>query len=385
MNISRHKTIWMLFLFLFAILTGLGSLIYTRYLVGILKIEERKKVELWAEATRLITVSDSSQNLGFLTSIIENNSSVPVILTDGYGNIIGSRNFDAARLKDPSFLKIQLERMKKKNKPIVVDLGSGFSNLIFYKDSIILTQLIYYPYIQLGIIMLFILVAFMAFNSSRKAEENQLWVGMSKETAHQLGTPASSLAGWVEILQQKYPEMTVTREIALDVERLVKITERFSRIGAKPALKNENVVEIIYRVIDYLKSRSSSKVKFSAGFDPSREIVVPLNAALFEWVIENVSKNAIDAMEGNGEISYIISETDRAILVDITDTGKGIPKNAFKKIFNPGYTTKQRGWGLGLSLARRIMEEYHKGKIYVMNSEIGKGSCIRIIINRKKD
>jgi signal transduction histidine kinase len=375
----------MLFLFLFAILTGLGSLIYTRYLVGILKIEERKKVELWAEATRLITVSDSSQNLGFLTSIIENNSSVPVILTDGYGNIIGSRNFDAARLKDPSFLKIQLERMKKKNKPIVVDLGSGFSNLIFYKDSIILTQLIYYPYIQLGIIMLFILVAFMAFNSSRKAEENQLWVGMSKETAHQLGTPASSLAGWVEILQQKYPEMTVTREIALDVERLVKITERFSRIGAKPALKNENVVEIIYRVIDYLKSRSSSKVKFSAGFDPSREIVVPLNAALFEWVIENVSKNAIDAMEGNGEISYIISETDRAILVDITDTGKGIPKNAFKKIFNPGYTTKQRGWGLGLSLARRIMEEYHKGKIYVMNSEIGKGSCIRIIINRKKD
>jgi len=375
----------MLFLFLFAILTGLGSLIYTRYLVGILKIEERKKVELWAEATRLITVSDSSQNLGFLTSIIENNSSVPVILTDGYGNIIGSRNFDAARLKDPSFLKIQLERMKKKNKPIVVDLGSGFSNLIFYKDSIILTQLIYYPYIQLGIIMLFILVAFMAFNSSRKDEENQLWVGMSKETAHQLGTPASSLAGWVEILQQKYPEMTVTREIALDVERLVKITERFSRIGAKPALKNENVVEIIYRVIDYLKSRSSSKVKFSAGFDPSREIVVPLNAALFEWVIENVSKNAIDAMEGNGEISYIISETDRAILVDITDTGKGIPKNAFKKIFNPGYTTKQRGWGLGLSLARRIMEEYHKGKIYVMNSEIGKGSCIRIIINRKKD
>lgn len=375
----------MLFLFLFAILTGFGSLIYTRYLVGILKVEEMKKVELWAESTRLITASDSSQNLDFLSSIIENNSSVPVILTDGNGNIISAKNFDEARMKDALYLKMQLEKIKKKNAPIFVNLGNGYSNLIYYKDSIILTQLIYYPYVQLGIIMLFILVAYLAFSSSRKAENNQVWVGMSKETAHQLGTPTSSLAGWVEVLQNKYPELPVTREIALDVERLEKITERFSRIGSNPVLKNENITGIIYRTINYLKSRSSSKIRFVTGFDASKEFIIPLNAPLLEWVIENVSRNAIDAMEGNGEIRYTISETEKNILIDITDTGKGIPKNAFKKIFNPGYTTKQRGWGLGLSLAKRIIEEFHKGKIYVRNSEVGKGSCIRIIMNKEQD
>jgi signal transduction histidine kinase len=206
---------------------------------------------------------------------------------------------------------------------------------------------------------------------------------MSKETAHQLGTPTSSLAGWVEMLYDKYPEVSLTNEIALDVARLEKITERFSRIGAKPALANDNIVEIISRTVGYLKTRSSSKVKFILLFDSSGIIYVPVNAPLFEWVIENVSKNAIDAMEGSGEIRFNISETEKAILVDITDTGKGIPGNAFKKIFNPGYTTKQRGWGLGLSLAKRIIEEFHNGKIYVRHSEVGKGTCIRIVLNRE--
>jgi signal transduction histidine kinase len=372
----------MLVLLLFAILTGFGSLIYTRHLVGMLKTEERKKVELWAEATRLISVADSSQNIEFLYSIIENNSTIPVILTDGRDKIISSGNFDEIRMRDPDYLEAQLAKIKKKNKPIVVDVGQGYLNLIYYKDSIILTLLNNYPYVQVAIIMLFILVAYLAFSSSRKAEDNQVWVSMSKETAHQLGTPTSSLAGWVEILHHKYPGISVTKEIALDVGRLEKITERFSRIGAKPSLSRENIVSIILFTIDYLKSRSSSKIRFTPDFDKMKEISVPVNAALFEWVIENVSKNAIDAMEGSGEIIYRILETEKNILIDISDTGKGIPTGAFKKIFNPGYTTKQRGWGLGLSLARRIIEKFHKGRIYVRYSELGKGSCIRIVMNK---
>lgn len=372
----------MLFLFLFAILTGLGSLIYTRYLVSILKTEERKKVELWAEATKLISSPDSSQNIEFLSSIIEKNNTIPVILTDDVDSIISTGNFDETRMRDPDYIVAQLEKIKRKNAPIIIDLGAGYTNFIYYKDSTILTQLNYYPFVQLGIIMLFILVAYLAFSSSRKAADNQVWVSMSKETAHQLGTPTSSLAGWVEILHHKYPELSVTREIALDVERLEKITERFSRIGATPALTNENIVVIISRTIEYLKSRTSSKIRFRSDFDSSEEIIVPVNTALFEWVLENISKNAFDAMEGSGEILYRISETEKTILIDISDTGRGIPKSSFKKIFNPGYTTKQRGWGLGLSLVKRVVEEFHRGRIYVRHSEVGKGTCIRIILNR---
>ncbi len=378
----RYKTPWMLFLLLFAILTGMGSLIYTRYLVGILKIEERKKVEQWAEATRLIIQADSSQNIDFLYSIIETNTTIPVILTDERDSIISSGNFDEIRLRDPLYLRSQLEKIRNKNEPIVIDLGGNHANLIYYKDSIILNQLNYYPYIQMGIIVLFILVAYLAFNSSRKAEDNQVWVGMSRETAHQLGTPTSSLSGCVEILQNKYPDISLTKEIALDVERLEKITERFSRIGAKPALNNDNFIAIISRTVDYIKSRTSTKIEFHRNYDESKEISIPVNTPLFEWVIENICKNAIDAMEGKGEIKIQISETEKNVFLDISDTGKGIPKRAFKKIFNPGYTTKQRGWGLGLSLAKRIIEEFHQGKIYVRNSEIEKGSCMRIVMKK---
>jgi signal transduction histidine kinase len=359
----------MLSLFLFAILTGSGSLIYTRYLVNILKEEERKKVELWAEAIMINSANpdDPNQNLDFPFSIIENNNTIPVILTDEADSIISAGNFDAIRIHDPGYLKSQLEKIKKKKNPIVIDLGDGYTNQIYYKDSIILTQLNYYPYVQMGIIVLFILVAYLAFSSSKKAENNQIWVSMSKETAHQLGTPTSSLTGWVEILQNKYPDVSITNEIALDVERLEKITERFSRIGSKPLLKNENIVAIISHTIDYLKTRTSSKVIFKCVFDDSNAIFIPVNAALFEWVIENISKNAIDAMEGSGEISIRISETEKNVLIDVSDTGKGIPKG---------------GWGLGLSLAKRIIEEFHKGRIYVRHSEMGKGSCIRIAMNK---
>ena len=382
MKIFRYKTLWKSLLLFIAVFIGVGSLIYTEYLVSKLKVEERKNVELWAEATRLISLPDTSQNVEFLSTIIETNNTVPVILTDESDSIISARNFDYHKSGDFKYYRMQLEKIKTKNKPIQINLENGHFNLIYYKDSIILTMLIYYPYTQLGIIIFFIFVSYLAFRSSRKAEQNQVWVGMSKETAHQLGTPTSSLAGWIEILQNNYPEVSITGELARDVERLEKVTERFSRIGSKPSLTEENIVLLVSRTIDYLKSRTSSKVKFINNFRPEDEVFVPVNAALFEWVIENVSKNAIDAMEGSGEISIRIAETEKHALIDITDTGKGIPKSAFKKIFNPGFTTKQRGWGLGLSLAKRIIEEYHNGKIFVRHSEVGKGSCIRILLNK---
>jgi signal transduction histidine kinase len=384
LNVFHHKTIGKLFLLLFAILIGMGSLVYTGNLVNKLKTEERENVGLWAEATRLISLPDANQNIEFLSLIIDNNNTVPVILTDESDSIISARNFDAARIDDITFLKKNLKKIKEKNDPIKVELEDGHYNLIYYKDSIILTMLIFYPYFQLGIIILFILVSYLAFSSSRKADQNQVWVGMSKETAHQLGTPTSSLAGWIEILQHKHPEVTITKELALDVERLEKVTERFSRIGSKPVLTSGNLTAVISRTMDYLKSRTSSKVRFISDFNSGKEVIVPINSALFEWVIENVFKNAIDSMEGSGDITVRISETEKNAIIDISDTGKGIPKSAFNKIFNPGFTTKQRGWGLGLSLAKRIIGEYHNGRIFVRYSELGKGSCIRIVMNKDK-
>jgi nitrogen-specific signal transduction histidine kinase len=382
--IYSHKSLGKLLLLLFAVCIGMGSLIYTDYLVTKLKIEERENVRMWAEATSLISVADTTQDVEFLSSIIDNNNTVPVILTDESDSIISARNFDSQKMNDPKYLNKARNKIKEHNNPIVISLENNHYNLIYYKDSTILTMLIYYPYIQLGIILLFILVSYLAFSSSRKAEQNQVWVGMSKETAHQLGTPTSSLVGWIEVLQERHPEVSVTKEIALDVERLEKVTERFSRIGSKPSLTAENIVPIILRTIDYLKSRTSSKVRFSFEYDPSTPVVIPLNSALFEWVIENVFKNAIDSMEGTGELNIKLTESEKNAIIDICDTGKGIPKSAFKKIFNPGFTTKQRGWGLGLSLARRIIEEYHRGRIFVRSSELEKGSCIRIMMNKGK-
>ncbi len=378
----RHRSIGMLLILLLAVLSGLGSLFYTRYLVNILENEEREKAELWAEATRLIAVADSSQNIELLLSVIENNNTIPVILTDTSDAVISAANFDPGKTGDPDYIRRKLEKIRKQNEPIKIDLGAGYYNNIYYRDSIILTQLHYYPFIQSGIILLLILVAYFAFSSSRKAESNRVWVAMSKETAHQLGTPTSSLAGWVEVLQHKYPDVAVADEIAVDVARLEKITERFSRIGSNPPLSGENIIQIINETIEYLKKRTSSKVVFNTETSGITSVVIPVNRALFEWVIENVSRNAIDAMDGSGEITYRFYNSDRSLFIDITDTGKGIPKRAFKKIFNPGYTTKQRGWGLGLSLARRIIEEFHGGRIYVRYSEPGKGSCIRIILNK---
>ena len=361
----------------------MGSLIFTTNLVNKLKVEERRKVELWAEATQLFSLSETTQNVGFLFSIIDNNNTVPVILADELNNIISSKNFNPEKLKDPKYLDKTLQKIKEVREPIVIDLGDNHFNLIYYKDSIILTMLIYYPYIQLSIIVLFIFVSYLAFNSSLVADRNQVWVSMSKETAHQLGTPTSSLAGWIEVLQQMYPEIKITEELSRDVERLEKITERFSRIGSKATLSPTDLTQTLLQTIDYLRTRISSKVFFKTDFDSNKALIIPLNVALFEWVVENVAKNAIDAMGGDGIITFQVKESGKNVIIDVSDTGKGIPKSDFKKIFFAGFSTKQRGWGVGLSLTKRIIEDYHNGKIFVKYSEIGRGSCIRIILSKE--
>lgn len=384
MDIYRRKTIWKFLLLVFAIIIGLGSLLYTNNLVNDLKNEERKKAELLARTwRRLINSNQDEEYIGFLFSIIENNTTIPVILADENDNIIGYHNFDTLKLKDPAYLPGQLERLKEKSEPIIIDYGDGSKNYIYYKDSIILSRLIYYPYVQLAVIIMFILIAYIAFSMSRKAEQNRVWVGMSKETAHQLGTPTSSLSALSEIIKTKYPGSKISRELNRDVERLEKITERFSKIGSVPELEEENILEVINGSLEYLKLRSSSRITFSIKHDIPIDTIIPLNRPLFEWVIENVCKNAIDAMNGKGSILIKLFPNDDQLIIDISDTGKGIPKSAQKNIFKPGYTTKARGWGLGLSLSQRIIELYHKGRIFVKHSEPSKGSTIRIILKTK--
>lgn len=272
--------------------------------------------------------------------------------------------------------------MNFQNEPIQVELTNYGKSYIFYKNSFLLTQLRYYPYIQFTIIGIFLLIAYILFSTARNSEQNKVWMGMAKETAHQLGTPLSSLLAWVEILKSKDIDTKTISEMSKDVERLENITERFSKIGSPPKLQEENIVKVVYESINYLKSRTSKRVCYSINVPEKHNIIIPLNAHLFGWVIENLCKNAVDAIDGSGNIIVDIIEEGRYIYIDVTDTGKGIPKSKFKAIFNPGYTSKQRGWGLGLSLAKKIVENYHNGKIFVKSSILNKGTTFRIKLKK---
>lgn len=383
MDIYRKKLIWKVLLLLFAVIIGLGSLIYTRDLVDRLKTEEKKKAELWAGATRrLVGLSGNPDDFEFLFSIIEDNKTVPVILTDDEQNIISFRNIPHGASMDAAALKRVLDRMSDKNDPIIIDLGNGVENFIYYRESSLLRQLIVYPYIQLVVILLFIAVAYVAFSASREAEQNQVWVGLSRETAHQLGTPTSSLSAWVEILKSRYPDSDISGEISADVERLGRVAERFSLIGSRPKMLQTDLPELLRNSLAYLRKRISSTVEMNVINEASDECTVPANAVLLGWVIENLVKNAADAMKGRGSITIRLSENETEALIDVEDTGKGVHKKDFKTIFKPGYSTREHGWGLGLSLSKRIIEEYHKGKIFVRLSEPGKGTCMRVILNK---
>ncbi len=382
LNIYEKKTRWKFLLFLAAVIIGVLSLSYTNWLVKQLSSQEKEKVELWAEANRqLISSSNDDVNLNFIFSVIENNNTVPVILTDSTGMIVSYRNIDTTKVERKNYLENYLKRMREQNDSLVIDLGDGDRNYIYYSDSTVLTMLMYFPYIQLGVIMLFILVSYFAFSYSRKAEQNKVWIGLSKETAHQLGTPTSSLNAWIELLKQDINRASIVDELEKDAKRLEKITERFSKIGSKPVLVPTNLVVTLQNSVNYLKDRSSHKIKIVLDC-PSHDIEIPLNEALFEWVIENLCKNAMDTMAGEGIISIKVQDNTQIVYIDISDTGKGIPKSKYKTVFKPGYTTKQRGWGLGLSLSKRIVETYHEGKIFVLSSEQEKGTTFRIVLKK---
>lgn len=384
MNIYTKKQKWKLLLLVVAVVIGVLTFLITNNLAQKLSVEERKKVELWALGMRQLSALDNEEkDYTFILEVIKNNETVPVILTDKEGQIISSRNLDPHKENDPKYLSKQLDKMKNDNNPIEITLLDGNKNFIYYKESILLTRLFYFPIIQFGVITLFLLVSYIAFNVSRKAEQNQVWVGMSKETAHQLGTPTSSLMASLELLRLKNVDEKVVVEFEKDVNRLEKITERFSKIGSAPKLEKQDIVSVLMNTVSYIKARSSDKIKFKLNFSENDKILVPFNASLFEWVVENLFKNAIDSMEGNGNITINIDDRIQFLFIDIIDKGKGLPKSKYKTIFQPGYTTKHRGWGLGLSLSKRIIELYHDGKIFVNHSEIDKGTNMRIVMKKR--
>lgn len=319
----------------------------------------------------------------FFKEVVVNTASIPVIITDSTEQkVIISGNIDSTQQLTGAELSHLIRKMRGENTPIEIILPDQGKCYVFYEESPVLTRLRLFPYIQLFIILVFIITAYLLFSFARRSEQNRVWVGMSKETAHQLGTPISSLMAWTEILRESDVDPTMVSEIDKDVQRLETIAQRFSKIGSVPELHDENLVEVIQKFTSYLKTRISSKttIIFDAAQYP--EIILPINRYLFEWVIENLCKNAVDAMEGAGSITISIIEDSKQVHIDITDTGKGIPQKKQKTIFNPGYTSKSRGWGLGLTLAKRIIKEYHKGKLFVKNSVVGKGTTMRISLNR---
>jgi signal transduction histidine kinase len=319
----------------------------------------------------------------FLSDIASNSSSVPVIVTDSSATqVIQYGNLQVPAANDSLFWQEQIALMRSENRPIEVNFLDHGKTLIFYKSSPLLLKMQFFPLMQILIIALFLLIAYLLFSYARRSEQNQVWAGMAKETAHQIGTPLSSLMAWIELLKMSHSDFEGAAEMEKDIHRLEIITERFSKIGSTPVLEAVNLVKILEETIAYLTVRTSKKITYSLHVQASANIIVPLNESLFQWVIENLCKNAIDAIEGQGKIEIFVKEEARNILIDVADTGKGIPKSAFQSVFQPGYTSKKRGWGLGLSLAKRIIHDYHKGKIFVRSSVVNEGTTFRIVLRK---
>jgi two-component system, sporulation sensor kinase E len=388
MDIYKNKSQFKVGVVLFALTIAAASLYYTNVLIQKLAEREGKIIDLYAQALEYAVSSEIDEDQLFMVhGIIAANESIPVILVSNnkitdYENLHIPSGTSAKRKE--RILAQELATMKKQHPPIVVSLSDGEkANYVYYRDSDLLIQLKYYPYILLIVIAIFGFLTYLAFSYSRKAEQNRVWVGLAKETAHQLGTPISSLMAWIDYLRHEpaLKDGSTLLELEKDVKRLEMITARFSSIGSEPTLKSEEVYFIVLGITNYLQKRISSKVKIEVKSELPRGTSIMLNRYLFEWVIENICKNAVDAMNAVGEIKILLSEAPEGdIMMDISDTGKGIPKNQIKKVFSPGFTTKKRGWGLGLTLAKRIVEEYHQGKIFVKSSEIGKGTTFRIIL-----
>ena len=397
MNPYDRKRRWKFILIAFALIIVGASLWYTDYLVRNISNAERTRAELWARSTRnIIAMPDvNDEYITFIYSM-RDSLAVPAIVVDSAENIITWRGLDSTKTNfdleadskkkyDPKYFKSQLKEMKSQHpQPIVLELNNRNNEkwYVYYKDSTLLTQLRAFPYVQLSVIAIFLLVAYGVFNSSRKSEQDQVWVGLAKETAHQLGTPISSLMAWIELLKSKFnaPDDPLIIEMENDVKRLEMVADRFSKIGSKPILHNHVVYEVVAEFVNYFKVRVSDKIEFVLSGDKQVEALV--NVPLFDWVIENILKNAVNAIEGQGSIKVEIKENlvKEQVFIDITDTGAGIPRLKFDTVFQPGYTTRKRGWGLGLSLTKRIVENYHQGSIFVKDSELGRGTTFRIVL-----
>lgn len=365
-----------------AALIAATSLIVSNALVSDLKTEERKKMQVWADAMDYLNRADENTDLSLVLSVLNGNTTIPVVVTDKKGAISQHRNIEIPSDTDSlAVLMDVVARMRADGRIIRVDLGADGEDYleVCYSESLILKQLAYYPYVQLIVVLLFFVVCFFAILSSKRAEQNRVWVGLSKETAHQLGTPISSLMAWTTVLKEKYPSDELIPEMERDVARLQRVAERFSKIGSLPEPTSEDAVDVVERAVEYMKRRSPSQVTYTFSA-PRRPLLVRMNAPLIEWVVENLCKNAVDAMNGAGAIDISLKQGKDYIYLEVSDTGKGIPKSKHKQIFEPGYTTKKRGWGLGLSLAKRIVEEYHKGRIYVKKSAVGRGTtfCVEL-------
>jgi len=380
LSIYYKKNNWKIVLLLVALVIGAMSLYYTSQVVHNIEKQEKKKMLLWARATRdLSSNTDLDQNQEFLLDILRENDNIPVILTDDNLQILSYLNIDPAQAQKPGYLERQLVVMRQQHEPILIEPLEGIRQYIFFKDSDLLYQLRFYPYFQLAVISIFLLVSYLAFSVSRRYEQDFLWVGMAKETAHQLGTPISSLMAWQEYLKSTTTEddQEMVIEVGKDIARLQTITERFSKIGSVPVLEPVDMRGVIERGMGYMRKRASEKVVFQIETG-DQAVMVALNEPLFDWVIENLTKNALDAMSGAGSIRLQLSIVQKMAVIDFTDSGKGIPANQFQAIFKPGITTRKRGWGLGLTLVKRIIEKYHDGKIFVKWSEQGKGTTFRI-------
>ncbi|MBR5469610.1 MAG: HAMP domain-containing histidine kinase [Paludibacteraceae bacterium] len=375
-NIYTSRSILRYIFIIFSIVIVVASIYVMNLLVERLSAEERARIELWADATReLIRTDNLDSDLSFVQKVIESNHTIPVVLADEDGNVLFARN-----IEDVDMDKTVVADFDFKYEPIQVDFDDATKQYIYYNDSKLLWQLSFFPIVQIGVIVFFLLLMFFAFYTLQRAEQNKVWVGLSRETAHQLGTPISSLLAWNELLVMRYPADELLEEMQKDIKRLEAIANRFSKIGSKPELQQTLIDDVLQTTINYMALRVSNKVKFR--YDSNRTIAVRLNADLFSWVVENICKNAVDAMEGIGTISIDVAETSKTVIIDIADTGKGIAKSKRKAVFLPGYTTKTRGWGLGLSLAKRIVEKYHKGKIFIKKSEVGVGTTFRIVLKK---
>lgn len=378
---NRIRTIKSL-LIVIALLLGVASLVFSNHLVRDLEREEAMRMEVWTEAMRTFNHADENTDLTLVLTVIRGNSTIPVIVLDDKGGIDSHSNVRIHGTDTLGYLMRQAAAMREAGNIIRMDMDEpGQYYDVCYDDSLMLKRLEAYPYIQFGVFALFLAVALFALLSMKRSEQNRVWVGLSKETAHQLGTPISSLMAWTEILRTNYPDDDIIPEMADDVHRLEIIAERFSKIGSLPETAPENLNQALQRVVTYIGRRSSEHVTIALD-QPERPITVRMCSPLFEWVIENLCKNAIDAMNGEGRITIRVTQTADHACIDVEDTGKGIHKSHYQSVFSPGFTTKRRGWGLGLSLAKRIIESYHKGRIYVKHSELGKGTTFRIELKK---